>query len=160
MTPFLTRSVSLNLGFGAYHLLSGLLLGVVKYVQIHNSTTATAHPYISTAHRAALMYGFASAQLAGAALLSAWPESVNVAATIATQIFFVTAVGSYAVHGILRDTTNQLKQPHKLGPKHAMPPWLIRLYMALLVTSEVVGCGVLTAGMCSTLFKASNASTL
>ncbi|KAF9323196.1 hypothetical protein BG006_001667, partial [Podila minutissima] len=75
LAPYLTPSVSLNLALGSYHLMAGLVLGVYKYAQIHASKTATAHPYISTAHRASLMYGFASAQLAGISLLSAWPAS-------------------------------------------------------------------------------------
>ncbi|HVL96618.1 MAG TPA: hypothetical protein VM266_12225, partial [Solirubrobacteraceae bacterium] len=34
-------------------------LGVVKYRQMATSETALAHPYIDTAHRAALLYSFA-----------------------------------------------------------------------------------------------------
>lgn len=153
LAPYLTPSVSLNLALGSYHLMAGLVLGVYKYAQIHASKTATAHPYISTAHRASLMYGFASAQLAGISLLSAWPESVNVAATVATQTFFVSAVATYAVHGVLRDTTNQLKAPYRLGEKRAMPGWMVHGFMAGLVVAEVVGCGVLTAGMIKTLWS-------
>ncbi|KAF8923581.1 hypothetical protein EDD21DRAFT_391127 [Dissophora ornata] len=151
LAPFLTPSVALNLVLGGYHLMSGLLLGVVKYHQIHTSKTYTAHPYISTAHRAALMYGFASFQLAGIALLSSWTETVNTAATIATQTFFVSAVITYAIHGFLKDTTNQLKQPHKLGEKRTMPPWMVRGFMVSLVLAEVIGCGVLCAGMVKTV---------
>ncbi|KAG0213084.1 hypothetical protein BGX28_005105 [Mortierella sp. GBA30] len=151
LKPFLTPSVALNLGLGVYHLMAGLLLGIVKYYQIHTSKSYTAHPYISTAHRASLMYGFASAQLAGVALFSAWSERTNVIATISTQIFFATAVIMYATHGLLRDTTNQFKEPHKLGEKWTLPPWLIKLFMASLISAEVGGCGVLGAGMLKTI---------
>ncbi|KAF9192156.1 hypothetical protein BGZ51_006130 [Haplosporangium sp. Z 767] len=151
LAPFLTPSVSINLILGAYHLMMGLLLGVVKYHQIHKSKTYTAHPYISTAHRASLMYGFASAQLAGVALFSAWSERTNVIATIANQTYFVSAVITYAMHGLLKDTTNQLKEPHKLGEKGTMPAWLVRFYMVTLILAEVVGCGVLCAGMVKTI---------
>lgn len=48
LAPYLTPSVTINLGLGGYHLMMGLLLGVVKYQQIHASKTYTAHPYIST----------------------------------------------------------------------------------------------------------------
>jgi hypothetical protein len=151
LAPFVTPSVALNLFLAGYHLMAGLLLGVVKYYQIHNSNTFTAHPYISTAHRASLMYGFASFQLAGAALLSSWSESVNTLATIATQAFFVQAVLSYAIHGFLRDTTNQFKRPHKLGEKAAIPSVLIQGFMVALILAEVGGCGVLCAGMAKTI---------
>ncbi|GJJ76777.1 hypothetical protein EMPS_09136 [Entomortierella parvispora] len=152
LAPFLTPSVILNLGVGAYHLMVGLLLGTVKYAQIHSSKTATAHPYISTAHRASLMYGFASAQLAVFAGLSSWTERTNVGATVAAQTFFVSAVATYAIHGILRDTTNQLKAPHKLGERRQLPAWMVRGFMIALVIAEVGGCGVLTAGAFKTFY--------
>ncbi|KAF9197154.1 hypothetical protein BGZ49_002577 [Haplosporangium sp. Z 27] len=149
LSPFLTPSVSINLALSGYHLMAGLLLGVLKYYQIHTSKSYTAHPYISTAHRASLMYGFASFQLAGISLLSSWEESVNVQATIATQVFFIAAVLTYAIHGLLRDTTNQLKEPHKLGNRN-MPSWITKVFMIALILAEVGGCGVLCAGMIKT----------
>ncbi|KAF9439254.1 hypothetical protein BGZ76_007455 [Entomortierella beljakovae] len=152
IAPFLTSSVVINLVMSGVHLMSGLLLGVVKYYQIHNSPSFTAHPYISTAHRAALMYGFASIQLAVVSLLSAWEESINVWASIATQIFFYQAVVMYAVHGLLRDTSNQLKVPHKMGSM-TLSVWIIRLFMFLLIVAEVGGCGILFAGLGKTLYQ-------
>ncbi|KAF9936920.1 hypothetical protein BGZ67_001885 [Mortierella alpina] len=160
LRPFLTPSVALNLALGGYHLMVGLVLGIVKYYQIHTSPSFTAHPYISTAHRASLMYGFASVQLAGMALFSAWSERTNVMATVSAQMFFALAVVMYAVHGLLRDTTNQLKQPHKLGSKWTLPPWLIRSFMVALILAEVVGCGVLGAGMLRTVVDVFSTSEL
>lgn len=154
LTPFITPSVGLNLLLAGYHLMVGLVLGVVKYYQIHNSPSFTAHPYISTAHRASLMYGFASFQLAGTALLSSWSETTNVYATAATQFFFVQAVLMYTAHGLLKDTTNQLKIPHKLGEKWVVPPFLFKGFMASLISAEVIGCGVLCAGMAKTIYEA------
>jgi len=159
LAPFLTPSVVLNLGVGAYHLMVGLLLGTVKYAQIHSSKTATAHPYISTAHRASLMYGFASAQLAMLASLSSWSERTNLGASVATQTFFVSAVATYAIHGILKDTTNQLKAPHKLGEKRQLPACMVRTFMIALVVAEVGGCGVLTAGAFRTFYHVLSASS-
>ncbi|KAK3820535.1 MAG: hypothetical protein JOS17DRAFT_755893 [Linnemannia elongata] len=135
LAPYLTPSVTINLGLGGYHLMMGLLLGVVKYQQIHASKTYTAHPYISTA---------------GIALLSSYSERTNVWATIATQSFFVQAVLTYAAHGLLRDTTNQLKPPHRVGEKHAIPSWMVKGFMWSLIAAEVGGCGVLIAGMVKT----------
>ncbi|KAF9918496.1 hypothetical protein FBU30_000169 [Linnemannia zychae] len=153
LSPYLTPSVTINLGLGGYHLMMGLLLGIVKYKQIHASKTHTAHPYISAAHRASLMYGFASAQLAGVALLSSHSERTNILATIATQAFFVQAVLTYTIHGLLRDTTNQLKYPHRLGEKYTLPPWMVHGFMWSLIVAEVGGCGVLVAGMVKTFWN-------
>ncbi|KAF9084502.1 hypothetical protein BGX27_003791 [Mortierella sp. AM989] len=161
LAPFLTPSVSINLALSGYHLMTGLLLGIVKYYQIHNSKSYTAHPYISTAHRASLMYGFASFQLAGIALLSSWEESTNVQATVSTQTFFVVAVMAYAIHGFMKDTTNQLKEPHKFGEKMTLPSWMMKLFMTSLIVAEVGGCGVLCAGMAKTFIEVfSSTSTL
>ncbi|KAF9908790.1 hypothetical protein EC991_009493 [Linnemannia zychae] len=155
LAPYLTPSVTINLSLGGYHLMVGLLLGIVKYQQIHASKTYTAHPYISTAHRASLMYGFASAQLAGVALLSSYSEKTNIYASVAAQAFFVQAVLTYAAHGLLRDTTNQLKPPHRVGPSGGLviPPWMVKGFMWSLIVAEVGGCGVLVAGMCKTFLS-------
>ncbi|KAF9957241.1 hypothetical protein BGZ72_002022 [Mortierella alpina] len=160
LRPFLTPSVALNLALGGYHLMAGMLLGIVKYYQIHTSKSFTAHPYISTAHRASLMYGFASLQLAGMALFSAWSERTNVMATLSAQTFFVLAVVMYAIHGLLRDTTNQFKVPHKLGDRWTLPPWMIRTFMVALILAEVVGCGILGAGMLKTIAETFSSSEL
>ena len=40
--------------------LTALLTGIWKYLEIAASEDGLAHPYIDTAHRASLMYSFAS----------------------------------------------------------------------------------------------------
>ncbi|KAF9979160.1 ATP-dependent DNA helicase II subunit 2 [Actinomortierella ambigua] len=153
LAPYLTPSVMTNLGVGGYHLMVGLVTGVMKYGQIVASKNAVAHPYISTAHRASLMYGFASVQMALMAALSSYSEATNMRATVAAQAYFVQSVMLYVIHGLLRDTTNQLKSPHKLGEKHALPGWMVHGFMATLVLGEIGGCGVLFAGMLKTFAK-------
>ncbi|KAF9158497.1 hypothetical protein DFQ26_007543 [Actinomortierella ambigua] len=153
VAPYLTPSVMTNLGVGGYHLMVGLVTGVMKYGQIAVSKNAVAHPYISTAHRASLMYGFASVQMAAMAALSSYSETTNMTATVAAQAYFVQAVILYVVHGLLRDTTNQLKSPHKLGEKHTLPGWMVHGFMGTLVLAEIGGVGVLFAGMLKTFAK-------
>ncbi|KAF9582238.1 hypothetical protein BGW38_000465 [Lunasporangiospora selenospora] len=154
----LTPSVSLNLLFGAYHLMGGLLLGILKYYQIYKSKTHTAHPYTSAAHRASLMYGYTSLQMAAMAALSSWSEPVNMLSSIAPQFFFVTAVANYGFHGLMKDTTNAFKTPHRVGDKF-IPSWVVHSYMAALIPAEVAGCGVLAAGMTKTLYQALYSTT-
>ncbi|KAF9972297.1 hypothetical protein BGZ73_004596 [Actinomortierella ambigua] len=138
-----------NLGFSMYHLMAGLLLGVVKYVQILESKSRMAHPYTSHAHRAALMYGFASLQVAAMAGLSAWSERTNLIATGALQFYFTTAVWAVAAHGILRDTTNQFKPPYRFGDR-PISGRNVRGFMWSLAVVEVICAGVLMAGMLKT----------
>src|SRR5690606_34663195 len=95
--------------------LAGLLFGVWKYLHIARSADAAAPAYVDIAHRAALMYAFACLVIERFATLSQLPGTVELAAVLAQVVFFALAVGTYVVHGLLRDTDNQLARPHKLG---------------------------------------------
>ncbi|MBA0046595.1 hypothetical protein [Mycobacteroides sp. LB1] len=123
------------LAAGLIFLLS-LGLGVWKYRQMITSPNHLAHPYVDIAHRAALLYAFATLLTAVFVELSAWPGWVNLTAAMVLVFFFVAAIVSYIVHGALRDTTNQLEKP-SAG---------LYLAMALLIAGETGGFAVLLAG--------------
>jgi preprotein translocase subunit SecG len=116
--------------------LLALGLGVWKYRQIMTSDDHRAHPYIDIAHRAALLYSFATLLIAVFVELSAWPVWVNLTAAMVVVFFFVAAVASYITHGALRDTTNQFEHPTR-GTA---------VSMALLIIGEIGGFGVVLAG--------------
>lgn len=117
-------------------LLWALGLGVWKYRQMATSPTALAHPYVDIAHRAALMYSFATLILAALAEFSGFPTAVNLIAGLVVTVFFVAAIASYMVHGVLRDTDNQFENP--VHGTHA--------FMWTLAVAEIGGTGVLVAG--------------
>ncbi|MFW5989660.1 MAG: hypothetical protein ACOCPQ_05445 [Desulfosudaceae bacterium] len=122
--------------------LTGLATGIWKYLLIRRSPDYGAPRYVSTSHRAALMYSFACLVLLELTRLSALPdltETVLVALIIA---FFAAAQGSYLIHGLLRDTDNQLARPHRLGSR-ALPAPLITLFMTALIIVETGGFLVL-----------------
>lgn len=87
--------------------LPALVLGVWKYRQITTAADHRAHPYVDIAHRAALLYLFATLLIAVFVALSAWPTWVNLTAAMVVVVvfFFVAATVSYIVHGVRRDTT-------------------------------------------------------
>ena len=114
--------------------ITGLLGGVWKYHGIRRSPDAQAPVYVDIFHRAALLYAFACLVLAEFARLSQWPESVNRMAVLVPVVFFALAVFSYAVHGLLRDTDNQLQRPHRLGSTR-----ITNAAMSFLVWGTVVG---------------------
>jgi len=116
--------------------LLALVLGVWKYRQIILADDHRAHPYVDIAHRAALLYSFATLLIAVFVGLSAWPAWVNLAAAMVLVFFFVGAIAAYIVHGALRDTTNQFEHPTR-GSGVAM---------VLLIVGEIGGFGVLLAG--------------
>lgn len=119
-----------------------LALGVWKYRQMATSEQHVAHPYVDIAHRAALMYSFATLLLAVFVELSGWATAVNLAAALVAIVFFVAAIASYTVHGFLRDTDNQFAHP--VRGTHA--------FMVALVVAEIGGTAVLVAGFVTTQF--------
>jgi phosphatidylglycerophosphate synthase len=116
--------------------LLAFVLGVWKYRQIMASGDHSAHPYVDIAHRAALLYSFATLLIAVFVELGAWPAWVNLTAAMVVVFFFVGAILSYISHGARRDTTNQFENPDR-GTEVAMP---------LLIAGEIGGLGVILAG--------------
>ena len=116
--------------------LLALVLGVWKYVQMNASPDGLAHPYVDTAHRAALLYSFATLLLAVFVELSAWSQTVDLIAAFLVIAYFLAAIGSYIYHGAKRDTDNQIRDPARgTGP-----------FFWSLVVAEIGGFSVLLAG--------------
>ena len=113
-----------------------LALGIVKYRQMATSEDGLAHPYIDTAHRAALLYSFATLLVATFVELSAWSTLVNLLAAGALVFFFAAAVVGYMFHGLRRDTDNQFRDP---APG-------THQFMVALIVAEIGGFAVLLAG--------------
>jgi len=119
--------------------LLALVLGVWKYRQMATSETHLAHPYVDVAHRAALLYSFATLLVATFVQLSGWSELVDVLAAGVLYFFFLGAVAGYAYHGWRRDTDNQFRDPTpSAGVVHG--------YMVALIVGEIVAFSVLLAG--------------
>lgn len=116
--------------------LLALGLGVWKYRQMATNAEHVAHPYVDIAHRASLLYAFATLLTAVFVELSAWPTWVNLTAAMVLVFYFMAAIVSYIVHGALRDTTNQFEHPNA-G---------LHISMALLIIGEMGGFAVLLAG--------------
>ena len=132
------------LGSGLFFL-CGLLTGVWKYRCINRSADAQAPVYVDICHRASLMYSFACLVLMEFAQRSTWTGRVNELAVAVPIIFFAAAVATYLLHGVLRDTDNQLRRPHKLGVGHGHRA-AVGVFMVLLTAGEIGGFAVLFAG--------------
>lgn len=142
----LDLSVKLAIVFSAVYLWVGMLTGVWKYVQISRSTQARAHYYVDIAHRSSLLYAPATLILAVMAYFSIWSAQVNLICIVINLVFFSFSILSYVLHGILKDTTNQFKQPHRLG-QYSLPKILMRVLMILLVIGEVGATSILLIGL-------------
>jgi hypothetical protein len=147
--PFLgavfTPAVALAVLGAGFLLLVGLLTGVWKYCAISASEKSRAPYYVDIAHRASLMYSFSALILAVLAACSVWAPRLNFAAVMANLIYFSAAILTYVIHGILRDTSNQLARPHRLG-KLTLPHLLLAGFMWSLIVAEVGGALVLLSG--------------
>ncbi|PEN12208.1 hypothetical protein CRI94_14305 [Longibacter salinarum] len=130
--------------------LTGLLTGVWKYYHIHSSKEAQAPVYVNIAHRTSLMYSFATLVLAKFVELSPYSEAVTFWSAAAPILFFALAISTYVIHGVLRDTDNQMKRPHKLG-SFTLPNWVVIAFMSALIIAEIGGFAILFTGFLSTL---------
>ena len=116
--------------------LLALVLGVWKYRQMSTSPDGLAHPYVDTAHRAALLYSFATLLIAVFVQFSGWSETVDSIAAFVVIAYFLAAIGSYIWHGAKRDTDNQVRDPVR-GTG---------VFFWSLVVAEIAGFSVLLAG--------------
>lgn len=116
-----------------------LVLGVWKYRQMATSQTHLAHPYVDTAHRAALLYSFATLLVATFVQFSGWSDLVNLLAAGVLYFFFLGATLAYAYHGWRQDTDNQFRDP-------APSPGAVHGYMLALIAGEIGAFSVLLAG--------------
>ena len=113
-----------------------LVLGIWKYRQMATSPDALAHPYVDIAHRAALLYSFATLLVAVFVELSGFSTAVNLIAAGVLVLFFVGAIVGYVYHGLRRDTDNQFRDP--VRGTHG--------YMVALIVGEIGAFAVLLAG--------------
>jgi hypothetical protein len=129
---------------------SGLLTGAWKYFHIARSANAQAPVYVDIAHRTSLFYSFAALLVAQFAALSAFSPQVNLWAAAVPLAFFGGAIAGYIIHGLLNDTDNQFRAPHKVGAM-ALPKGGLHGFMWLLMLGEIGGFAVLFAGFLKSL---------
>lgn len=125
---------------------SGLLTGIWKYRAMMTSPDAQAPVYVDISHRTSLMYAFSAILLREFVPYSPLDAQATLWVVAVPLLFFASAIMTYIIHGLLRDTDNQLQRPHVLGRGH-LPGFLIRLYMVALIAGEVGGFAILFGGV-------------
>ncbi len=125
--------------------LTGLLTGLWKYLCIARSADAVAPVYVDIAHRSSLMYSFSALLLRAFVPYSPLAANGTLLAVAAPLLFFALAISSYLLHGMLRDTDNQLRSPHRLG-KGTLPGVLLHGFMWSLALAEIGGFAILLWG--------------
>ena len=145
----LTTATQWAIVFSGIFLWIGMLTGVWKYLQIRRSVQGRAHYYVDIAHRSSLLYAAASLILAVLSTFSVLSDFVALVCVLANLFYFAMSVLIYMVHGLLQDTTNQFKQPHRLGTL-TLPAWCMSVIMLSLIVAELGATTVLLLG---TVFK-------
>ena len=148
----LTQDVAWAVLFSGIFLWVGMLTGVWKYYQIRHSAQARAHYYVDIAHRSSLLYASASLIIAVLAYFSVWTEQLNLIFVLINLFFFSFTILSYILHGWLKDTTNQFKQPHQVGC-WPLPKWMLGSAMVLLIIGELGATAGLLLGTLMGLWK-------
>ncbi len=118
-----------------------LLLGVWKYRGMSASPEGRAHPYVDTAHRAALLYSFATLLVAVFVELSDWSQLVDLICAGVLVGYFSLAIAIYCSNGLKAETDNVFREgdePHGLHP-----------FMWGLIAGEIGAFAVLLAGFVS-----------
>ncbi|WP_336944415.1 hypothetical protein [Acinetobacter modestus] len=141
----LTSATKLAIIFSGIFLWVGMLTGVWKYYQIRNTELARAHYYVDIAHRSSLLYAAASLILAALSYFTSLSDSLILFCVVANLFFFSMSILVYIIHGMLKDTTNQFKQPHKLG-QWSIPRWCMTFLMLNLIIVELGATAVLLLG--------------
>lgn len=116
--PPLPYPTALGLLFAAGFLFCGLLTGVWKYLEMRRTAEAIAPVYVNIAHRAALLYAYAMTLLSLLTLQTSLSPARQVSLLVVLACCFGFAIGSYVLHGLLRDTDNQFRKPLVLGKRH------------------------------------------
>lgn len=148
----LTQAVAWVVLFSGIFLWVGMLTGVWKYYQIRHSAQARAHYYVDIAHRSSLLYAPASLIIAILAYFSVWSDGLNFTFVLINLFFFSFSILSYVLHGWLKDTTNQFKQPHQMGRWH-LPKWMLSSAMTFLIIGELGATAGLLLGTMIGLVK-------
>ncbi|MCH7311590.1 hypothetical protein [Acinetobacter sp. ANC 4805] len=141
----LTSATELAIIFSGIFLWVGMITGVWKYYQIRNTELARAHYYVDIAHRSSLLYAAASLILAALSFFTSLSDTLSLFCVIANLFFFSMSILVYIIHGMLKDTTNQFKQPHKLG-QWSIPRWCMTFLMLNLIIVELGATTVLLLG--------------
>ncbi len=141
----LNSATQLAIIFSGIFLWMGMLTGVWKYYQIRQSELARAHYYVDIAHRSSLLYASASLILAALSFFTVLSDSLVLFCVVANLFFFTMSILIYILHGLLKDTTNQFKQPHQIG-RWTLPVWCMTLMMLSLIVVQLGATTILLLG--------------
>ena len=136
----MSLAIKISLLASGLFLLTGMLIGVLKYQHIMTSPEHRAPVYVDIAHRAAFLYSFAMLVVARLLEYNPYTTRVQVAAVSTVLVFFALTVVGHLMEGV-RDRTDNL-----FRERNFTTTW----YMYLLIAGEIGGLSVILWGFIET----------
>ena len=133
-------AIKVSLLSSGLFLLSGMLIGVLKYQRMMTRSSHTAPVYVDIAHRAAFLYSFAMLVIARLLEYSPYSERVQLGATGLVLVFLTLTVIGYLTHGLTEKTDNLFRE------RNFTTTW----YMYLLIIGEIGGLSIILWGFIRT----------
>lgn len=133
-------AIKISLLSSGLFLLSGMLIGILKYQRMMTRESHTAPVYVDIAHRAAFLYSFAMLVIARLLEYSPYSERVQLGATGLVLAFLVLTVAGYLMNGLTEKTDNLFRE------RTFTTTW----YMYLLIVGEISGLSVILWGFIRT----------
>jgi hypothetical protein len=129
-------AIKISLLASGLFLLAGMLLGVLKYRRIMTSAEYRAPVYVDIAHRASLLYSFASLVIAKLLEYSPFSATTQVCIAAIPLFYFAVTILEYTVLGLRNRTKNQFSE------RNFITTW----GMYLLIAGEIGGLSVILWG--------------
>lgn len=135
-------AIKISILFSGLFLLTGMLTGVWKYTKIMASPEHKAPAYVDIAHRAALLYSFASLVIAKLVEFSPFGDTVQVVIVAFPLVYFALTVIGYIKEGYLNRTENMFTERN----------FVTTTFMYSLIVGEIGGIALLVGGFIYTQF--------
>lgn len=132
----MSYAVKISLAAAGFYLLTGMLIGVIKYRRTMRSAEHRAPVYIDIAHRAALLYSFAALVVSKLLEHNAFTDAVLLPATLAVLTFFSLTILGYLLTGLKNETENLFSE------RNFVTTW----FMYALIAAEIIGFIIIFAG--------------
>ena len=129
-------AVKISLAAAGFYLLTGMLVGVIKYRQTMQSADHRAPIYIDIAHRASLFYSFAALVISHLLEHNAFSQAVLLPSTLAVLMFFSLTILGYFLTGMKNETDNLFSE------RNFVTTW----FMYALIAGEIGGFVIIFAG--------------
>jgi hypothetical protein len=133
-------AIKISLLASGIFLLTGMLMGVVKYHYTITSIEHRAPVYVDIAHRTSFLYSFAALVIAKLLEYSPYSLNIQLISSSIVLIFFALTIAGYISFGIRDKTDNIFKE------RNFTTTW----FMYMLIAAEIGGLSVILWGFIQT----------